>query len=79
MVTAMPLSCPEPTIDDLLDDPIVRALMEADGVEREDFGRRLRRVNRQTVPASAGHPAWREGDRHRCFRPEARSGPPLWN
>jgi hypothetical protein len=41
--TAM-AQCPEPSVDDMVDDPIVRALMAADGVDRRQLRRLLRSI-----------------------------------
>jgi hypothetical protein len=57
--TAM-AQCPEPSVDDMVDDPIVRALMAADGVDPPQLRRllrsiaeslRLRRVESPRVPS----------------------------
>lgn len=37
----------EATLDELMDDPIARALMERDGVEPEDLHRLMRKVRRR--------------------------------
>jgi len=41
--TAM-AQCPEPSVDDMVDDPIVRALMAADGVDPPQLRRLLRSI-----------------------------------
>ena len=37
-------SCQEPTLEEILSDPITRAVMRADGVDQHQFGAMLRRV-----------------------------------
>jgi hypothetical protein len=39
----------EPTLDEILSDSIVRALMEADGVDRQDLAATLRLTGRKLV------------------------------
>jgi hypothetical protein len=36
--------CSEPSVDDMLNDPIVRALMASDGVDLEELQRLLRSI-----------------------------------
>jgi hypothetical protein len=36
--------CPEPSVDEMVNDPIVRALMASDGVDRGDLRRLLRSI-----------------------------------
>ncbi len=38
----------EPTLDEILSDPIVRALMEADGVDRQELEAMLSRIARRS-------------------------------
>lgn len=45
---------PEPSIDDLLDDPILRTLLARDGLRVEDVRSFLEEMKRKLVPRRSG-------------------------
>ncbi|MBB6252636.1 hypothetical protein [Nitrospirillum iridis] len=46
----------EPRLNDLLEDPVVRLVMERDGVYRDDVLNMMRAVARKAAPAKAAVP-----------------------
>jgi hypothetical protein len=50
----------EPTLEDILSDPIVTALMEADGVDRQELEAMLKETGRRSTALSKVNrwPAW---------------------
>jgi hypothetical protein len=46
----------EPTLEEILSEPIIRAVMEADGVDRQELEAMLRQAGRNSRPVQSG---WR--------------------
>ena len=46
----------EPTLEEILSEPIIRAVMEADGVDRQELEAMLRQAGRNSRPMRGG---WR--------------------
>ena len=44
----------EPTLEEILSDPLTRAVMEADGVDRHELEAMLRRAGRNLPPRRGG-------------------------
>jgi len=54
---AMRITSVEPTIDEMLADPIVRLLMDHDGVGEEDLRRLIKSVGRRLMESAEPAPA----------------------
>jgi hypothetical protein len=48
----------EPTLEDILSDSIIRAMMAADGVSPRDLKSMLSRVNARSIPDDDGWIPW---------------------